>query len=188
MLREKSTCPYESRPLPKRRDKKTANTTVIAVYKLCRKASSFDELRQKETERKQFVVCPLQNSQTCCDDVFLEHFSKMFKSKISQDRRPDGSRSIYGTPDNVCTTTLSSNADDGSTVRHPSDSFETPNSTINCPRRKVFGIEKVLAKLLPPLDADGHSDFRWTYRANTDRTSAKRAFHSAVNKNTLNPK
>jgi len=75
-----------------------------------------------------------------------------------------------------------------STVRHPSDSFETPNSTINYPWWKVFGIEKVSAKLLPPFDADGHSDFRRTYRENTDRTSTKRAFHSALNKNMSNPK
>lgn len=47
------------RPLPKR-DKKTAKTTVIAVYKLRRKASSFGELRQRETQRKQlFVPCKI---------------------------------------------------------------------------------------------------------------------------------
>lgn len=38
-------------------DKKTANITIIAVYKLCRKASSFDELRQKESDWKKAIRC-----------------------------------------------------------------------------------------------------------------------------------
>lgn len=86
------------------------------------------------------------------------------------------SRSILRTPSppsyNVCTTRSRATPTtvNDSTVRHPSDSFETPNSTINCSRRKVFGIEKVSAKLRPPLDADGHLDFRRTYRENPDRT------------------
>lgn len=104
--------------------------------------------------------------------------SKKFTCNLGRGIRPSHQQCFARRHSRATPTTL-----DDSTVRHPSDSFETPNSTINCPRRKVFGIEKVSAKLLPPLDADGHSNFRRTYRENPDRMSTKRAFHSAFNKN-----
>jgi len=80
-------------------------------------------------------------------------------------------------------TTLSSYAD----LRSTSVRFlwETPNSTINCPRRKVFGIEKVSAELPCRPSTDIQISVGHAGRIPIG-LSTKRAFHSALKKNTSN--
>ncbi|TGZ54160.1 Uncharacterized protein DBV15_08777, partial [Temnothorax longispinosus] len=135
-------------------------------YKLRRKASSFGKLRQKETRRKQFVLfvpCKIAKHvvTTFFWDIFRKCLDQRSREKDATDRDPSTAArpTMFARQRSRATPTTV----DDSTVRHPSDSFETPNSTINCPRRKVFGIEKVSAKLLPSTRTDiqisvGHTE------------------------------
>jgi len=81
-------------------------------------------------------------------------------------------------------TTLSSYADHSTSVRFL---WETPNGTINCPRRKLFGIEKVSAKLPCHPSTDIQISVGHAGRIPIG-LSTKRAFHSALKKNTSNTK